>query len=187
MQTTRGDATQMKTLTQLKQAMNAPMYSQLTSRELLLYKTGFKNGYRMSVQQNEAKIENKLLRLKIREERFDEKKAGGSLTGIYIDKKKIHASTFEAVVNKVCIQYEVSKQEVLGDRRFSSLVKTRSIIINLMIELHKVSLSQLGRMFGMDHSTIIHHRSMKFNRERFWSSEKTIHEEFKKLKEQLTI
>ena len=80
MQTTRGDATQMKTLTQLKQAMNAPMYSQLTSRELLLYKTGFKNGYRMSVQQNEAKIENKLLRLKIREERFDEKKAGGSLT-----------------------------------------------------------------------------------------------------------
>jgi hypothetical protein len=56
-----------------------------------------------------------------------------------------------------------------------------------MIELHKVSLSQLGRMFGMDHSTIIHHRAMKFNRKRFWSNEKTIHEEFKKLKEQLTI
>ena len=68
----------MKTLTQLKQAMKAPMYSQLTTRELLLYKTGFKNGFRMSVQQNEEKIQNKLLRLKIREERFDEKKAGGS-------------------------------------------------------------------------------------------------------------
>jgi len=177
----------MKTLTQLKQAMKAPMYSQLTTRELLLYKTGFKNGYRMSVQQNEEKIHNQLLRLKIREERFDEKKAGGSLTGIYIDKKKIHASTFEAVVNKVCIQYEVNKQEVLGDRRFQALVKARSIIINLMIELHKVSLSQLGRMFGMDHSTIIHHRRMKFSQKRFWSNEKTIHEEFKVLKEQLSI
>ena len=182
MQTTRGDATQMKTLTQLKQAMNAPMYSQLNSRELLLYKTGFKNGYRMSMQQNQSKLELNLLRLKIREERFDEKKAG-----IKIDRKKIHTATFEAVVNRVCIQYEVNKKEVLGDRRYQSLVKARSIIINLMIELHKVSLSQLGRMFGMDHSTIIHHRAMKFNRERFWSSEKTIHEEFKKLKQQLTI
>jgi len=177
----------MKTLTQLKQAMKAPMYSQLTTRELLLYKTGFKNGFRMSVQQNEEKIQNKLLRLKIREERFDEKKAGGNISEIYIDKKKIHASTFEAVVNKVCIQYEVNKLEVLGDRRFQALVKARSIIINLMIELHKVSLSQLGRMFGMDHSTIIHHRRMKFSQNRFWSNEKTIHEEFKKLKEQLTI
>ena len=177
----------MKTLTQLKQAMKAPMYSQLTTRELLLYKTGFKNGFRMSVQQNEEKIQNKLLRLKIREERFDEKKAGGSVAGIYIDKKKIHASTFEAVVNKVCIQYEVNKQEVLGDRRFQALVKARSIIINLMIELHKVSLSQLGRMFGMDHSTIIHHRRMKFSQKRFWSNEKTIHEEFKVLKEKLSI
>ena len=167
--------------------MKAPMYSQLTTRELLLYKTGFKNGYRMSVQQNEEKIQNQLLRLKVREERFDEKKAGGSLTGIYIDKKKIHASTFEAVVNKVCIQYEVNKQEVLGDRRFQALVKARSIIINLMIEIHKVSLSQLGRMFGMDHSTIIHHRRMKFSQKRFWSNEKTIHEEFKVLKEKLSI
>jgi len=186
-QTTRGDATQMKTLTQLKQAMKAPMYRELTERELLIYKTGFKNGYRMSVQQNQAKIENKLLRLKIREERFDEKKADKNIQGIYIDKKKIHASTFEAVVNKVCIQYEINKQEVLGDRRFSSLVRTRSIIINLMIELHKVSLSQLGRMFGMDHSTIIHHRAMKFNYERFWSKDKTIHEEFKELKDQLGV
>jgi chromosomal replication initiation ATPase DnaA len=181
-QTTEGYFTPMKTLTQLKQAMNAPMYSQLNSKELLLYKTGFKNGYRMSMQQNQSKLELNLLRLKIREERFDEKKAG-----IKIDRKKIHTATFEAVVNKVCIQYEVNKKEVLGDRRYQSLVKARSIIINLMIELHKVSLSQLGRMFGMDHSTIIHHRAMKFNRDRFWSSEKTIHEEFKILKKQLMV
>ena len=182
MQTTRGYLTQMKTLTQLKQAMNAPMYSQLNSRELLLYKTGFKNGYRMSMQQNQSKLELNLLRLKIREERFDEKKAG-----IKIDRKKIHTATFEAVVNRVCIQYEVNKKEVLGDRRYQSLVKARSIIINLMIEKYAISLSQLGRLFNMDHSTIIHHRKMKSNGLRFWGADKTIHEEFIELKDQLGV
>ena len=171
----------MKTLTQLKQAMKAPMYSELSSRELLLYKTGFKNGYRMSTQQSRHKIEHQLLRLKIREERFDEKKAG-----IKLDKKKLQFSAFEDVVNTVCVQYKVNKNEVLGDRRYQYLVKIRSIIINLMIEIHTVSLSQLGRIFDMDHSTIIHHRSMKAGYRRFWSSEKTIHEEFAKLKEELT-
>ena len=53
----------MKTLTQLKQAMKAPMYRELTGRELLIYKTGFKNGYRMSLQQSKAKIEGQLLKL----------------------------------------------------------------------------------------------------------------------------
>ena len=172
----------MKTLTQLKQAMKAPMYSELTSRELLLYKTGFKNGYRMSMQQNQSKLELNLLRLKIREERFDEKKAG-----IKIDRKKIHTASFQAVVNKVCIQYEVNKKEVLGDRRYQSLVKARSIIINLMIEKYAISLSQLGRLFKIDHSTVIHHRRMKSNGLRFWSTGKTIHEEFLELKDQLGV
>ena len=56
----------MKTLTQLKQAMKAPMYRELTERELLIYKTGFKNGFRMSLQQNKAKIEGQLFRLKLK-------------------------------------------------------------------------------------------------------------------------
>ena len=126
----------MKTLTQLKQAMKAPMYSELTSRELLLYKTGFKNGYRMSLQQSKAKIEGQLLKLKLRQERFEEKR-----NGLVSDRKKVYPQTLDAVVNKICIQYEVNKQEVLGPRRFEFLVRARSIIINLMIEMYGVSLS----------------------------------------------
>ena len=101
--------------------------------------------------------------------------------------KKIYPASFDAVVNKVCIKYEVNKQEVLGDRRFSALVRARSIIINLMIEKYPISLSQLGRMFKIDHSTVIHHRRMKSNGLRFWSAEKTIHEEFVELKDQLGL
>ena len=181
MQTTRGDATQMKTLTQLKQAMKAPMYRKLTERELLIYKTGFKNGFRMSLQQSRAKIEGQLLRLKVRQERFEEKKSG-----LKTERNKIYPQTLDAVVNKICIKYEVQKQEVLGTRRFESLVRARSIIINLMIEVYSISLSQLGRMLKIDHSTVIHHRRLKAASQRFWKPEKTIHEEFKQLKEELT-
>ena len=176
----RGDATQMKTLTQLKQAMKAPMYRELTGRELLIYKTGFKNGYRMSLQQSKAKIEGQLLKLKLRQERFEEKK-----NGLASDRKKVYPQTLDTVVNKICVQYEVSKEEVLGVRRFEFLVRARSIIINLMIEMYGVSLSQLGRMLKIDHSTVIHHRRLKALGQRFWTPEKTIHEEFKQLKEEL--
>jgi len=56
-----------------------------------------------------------------------------------------------------------------------------------MIEMYGVSLSQLGRMLKIDHSTVIHHRRLKAFGQRFWTPEKTIHEEFKKLKEELNI
>ena len=180
MQTTEGYTTQMKTLTQLKQAMKAPMYRELTGKELLIYKTGFKNGYRMSLQQNREKIENQLLRLRYRQERFEEKK-----NGLVTERKKVYPQTLDAVVNKVCIKYEINKQEVLGERRFESLVRARSIIINLMVEVFGASSSHLGRMLKIDHSTVIHHRRLKELGRRFWTPEKTIHEEFKELKQEL--
>ena len=127
-------------------------------------------------------MDYQLLKLKIKQEKFVENKEG-----IKINKKKVLPASFEAVVNKVCIYYEVNKQEVLGDRRFEFLVRTRSIIINLMIEVHSISLSHLARLLNMDHTTIIHHRKMKALSSRFWSEDKTIHEEFKELKNQLLI
>ena len=177
---------QMKTLTQFKQAMKAPMYRELTLRELMLYKTGFKNGYRMALQHNRNKVEHQLFKLKVRQEKFEEKTEGAKFEKL-IKIKRIYPASFDAVVNKVCVKYEVNKQEVLGDRRFEFLVRARSIIINLMIEKYPISLSQLGRLFKMDHSTIIHHRRMKSNALRFWSNDKTIHKEFEILKKELTI
>tara|TARA_R110000765_G_scaffold238805_1_gene341463 strand:+ start:460 stop:630 length:171 start_codon:yes stop_codon:yes gene_type:complete len=56
-----------------------------------------------------------------------------------------------------------------------------------MIERYAISLSQLGRLFKMDHSTIIHHKRMKSNGLRFWCADKTIHEEFLELKDQLGL
>jgi len=176
----------MKTLTQFKTALKAPMYRELTLRELMLYKTGFKNGYRMALQHNRNKIDHQLFKLKVRQEKFEEKTEGAKLEKL-VKIKKIYPASFDAVVNKVCIRYEVNKKEVLGDRRFSALVRARSIIINLMIEKYPISLSQLGRLFKIDHSTVIHHRRMKADGLRFWSIGKTIHQEFIELKDQLGV
>ena len=172
---------QMKTITQLKQAMKAPMYRELTERELLIYKTGFKNGFRMSLQQNKAKIEGELFRLKLKQEKIESQK--DKLT---TEKKTIPFNVFNAVVNKICIRYEMRKDELLGIRRFEYLVRARSIMINLFLEVYGISLSELGRMLKIDHSTVIHHRRLKYMGNRFWSKNKTIHEEFKQLKDELT-
>jgi chromosomal replication initiation ATPase DnaA len=173
---------QMKTLTQLKQAMKAPMYRELTERELLIYKTGFKNGFRMSLQQNKAKIEGELFKLKLKQEHIESKK-----DKLPTERKAIPRNTFDAVVNKICIRYEVSKDALLGVRRYEFLVRSRSIMINLFLEVYGISLSELGRLLQIDHSTVIHHRRLKYMGERFWKSDKTIHEEFKDLKEQLEL
>ena len=63
----------MKNLTQIKTALKAPMYSELTEKELMLYRTGFKNGYRMAQQMGHAKLEREMLKLKYKQERFEEK------------------------------------------------------------------------------------------------------------------
>ena len=173
----RGDATQMKTLTQLKQAMKAPMYRELTGRELLIYKTGFKNGFRMSLQQSKGKIEGQLFRLKLKQQKIEEDKKNK----LPAERKCVGRNTFDALVNKICIRYEMRRDDLLGVRRFEYLVRARSIIINLMIEMYGVSLSQLGRMLKIDHSTVIHHRRLMYMGNRFWAKDKTIHEEFKQL------
>jgi len=173
----------MKTITQLKQAMKAPMFQELTGKELLIYKTGFKNGYRMSLQQNKAKIEGQMFKLKLKEQQAEENKKNK----LPAQKKVVPKNTFDAVVNKICIRYEVSKDALLGVRRYEFLVRSRSIMINLFLEVYGISLSELGRLLQIDHSTVIHHRRLKYMGERFWKSDKTIHEEFKDLKEQLEL
>ena len=187
MQTTEGYTTQMKTLTQLKQAMKAPMYQELTGRELMLYKTGFKNGYRMSLQQNRAKIQGQLFKLKMKQDLFQKKIEKDKNNKIPTKRKSVGRNTFDAVINKICIKYEVTPNDLLGTRRFEYLVRARSIMINIFLEVYGISLSELGRLLKIDHSTVIHHRRLKYMGNRFWSSEKTIHQEFKELKEQLEM
>ena len=172
----------MKNLTQIKTALKAPMYSELTEKELMLYRTGFKNGYRMAQQMGHAKLEREMLKLKYKQERFEEKNSNHKTPTMEFTK-----DLFYKCVQLVCKEYKLQPDELLGIRRYEELVRARSILINLMLEVYAISLSQLGRFMKIDHSTVIHHKMLKLEQKRFWKLDKTIHEEFTRLKDELSL
>ena len=172
----------MKIITQIKTALKAPMYTELTEKELMLYRTGFKNGYRMAQQTGHAKLEREMLKLKYKQDKYNEKHKNDDNVV-----KNFTKDLFYKVVHCVCKQYNNKPDDLLGIRRYEELVRARSILINLMLETYAISLSQLGRFMNIDHSTVIHHKMLKIEQKRFWKLDKTIHEEFTKLKDELTV
>ena len=44
-----------------------------------------------------------------------------------------------------------------------------------------MSLSDIGRIFGQDHTTVLNSIQMKQSRRRFWNDEQTIWQEFQEL------
>ena len=91
--------------------MNAPMYRELTGRELMLYKTGFKNGYRMSLQQNKAKIEGQLFKLKLKQQKIEEDKKNK----IYALLKQEGADDTELIVFGYWMEGVKKPSEIAGD------------------------------------------------------------------------
>ena len=66
----------------------------------------------------------------------------------------------------------------------SKIVRARNIIHNLLSEKYK-NLTNIGRYFKQDHTTVLHSIKMKANKKRYWSKEQTIWQEFQELKEVL--
>ena len=44
-----------------------------------------------------------------------------------------------------------------------------------------MSLTEIGKIFGQDHTTVLHSIEMKLHKRRFWSDEQTIWQEFQEL------
>ena len=89
------------------------------------------------------------------------------------------------IIDYICKKYEVSKIELLGKKRTLDIVRSRNIIHNLLNEKYKMNLTNIGRYFKQDHTTVLHSIKMKANKKRYWSEEQTIWQEFQELKEVL--
>jgi len=85
----------------------------------------------------------------------------------------------------MCKRYELSKSELLSKKKTLDIVRARNIIHNLLNEKYKMNLSNIGRHFKQDHTTVLHSIKMKANKKRYWSKEQTIWQEFQELKEVL--
>lgn len=60
------------------------------------------------------------------------------------------------IQNRVCARFGTRLSEMLSDRRTAMIVRPRQIAMYLAKELTPRSLPTIGRMFGRDHTTVIH-------------------------------
>ena len=151
---------------EIKLAMKAGHYANLNTREEKIYKNAFVNGY-------------KLAKKHLKQNEYDLVKIVG------YSFSSPQRATIDNIINYICKKYEVSKVELLGKKRTLDIVRSRNIIHNLLNEKYKMNLTNIGRYFKQDHTTVLHSIKMKANKKRYWSKEQTIWQEFQELKEVL--
>ena len=151
---------------EIKLAMRAGHYQDLNTREEKIYKNAFVNGYKLAKQHLEK---NKYSLLKI---------AGFSFSSP-------QKSIIDNIIDYICKRYEISKVELLSKKKTLDIVRARNIIHNLLSEKYKMNLTNIGRYFKQDHTTVLHSIRMKHNKKRYWSEEQTIWQEFQEIKKVL--
>ncbi len=151
---------------EIKLAMRAGQYADLNTREQKIYKNAFVNGY-------------KLAKKHLKEDGYDLVKIVG------YSFSSPQRSTIDNIIDYMCKRYELSKSELLSKKKTLDIVRARNIIHNLLNEKYKMNLSNIGRHFKQDHTTVLHSIKMKANKKRYWSKEQTIWQEFQELKEVL--
>ena len=151
---------------EIKIAMKAGHYENLNTREQKIYKNAFVNGY-------------KLAKKHLKENGYDLVKIVG------YSFSSPQRSTIDNIIDYMCKRYELSKTELLSKKKTLDIVRARNIIHNLLSEKYKMNLSNIGRHFKQDHTTVLHSIKMKLNKQRYWSEEQTIWQEFQELKEVL--
>jgi len=161
--------TKNKIFAEIKTAMKAGQFENLTSREKKIYKNAFKNGYKLS------KLHTKENKIYVSRQSYKPLKIVG------VSFSKPNKNTIDSIINKVCVRYEVSKKTLFTKTRTTDIVRSRNIIHNILNEKYKMSLSEIGRIFGQDHTTVLNSIKMKRERIRFWGNEQTLWQEFNEL------
>ena len=151
---------QREIFAELRLAMMAGQYSNLSKKEKLIYKNAFKNGYKLAHKHIKKNREYKPRKI------------------INYQFSNINPSIVEAVINRVCVRYEIHKKTLLGKCRTQDVVRARNIIHNILNDKYNMNLTNIGRYFGQDHTTVLHSIQMKAKKERFWGPEQTIWNEY---------
>ena len=151
---------------EIKLAMKAGHYQDLNLREQKIYKNAFVNGY-------------KLAKKHLKENGYDLVKIVG------YSFSSPQRSTIDNIIEYICKRYELSKVELLSKKKTLDIVRARNIIHNLLSEKYKMNLSNIGKYFKQDHTTVLHSIKMKSNKKRYWSEEQTIWQEFQEIKQAL--
>ena len=163
---------------QIKLGMKAIMFRELSPRELQIYRTGFKNGYRMAEAHLVFKSQQLADRMKMKDDRDKIKKRVD-------DKHPVGYETFNKILNTVAKHFNVSTEEVMSRRRLAYMVKPRAVMINYILENFQISTPKLGMFFNYDHSTIIHHRRQKVKQVGIWKPLSLVWQDYEMIKKEL--
>jgi hypothetical protein len=147
-------------------------YYLLTDQEVNLYKGGFYEGYSLALRTRSDVIEQ------VAKQRF-KTKPSNEIVGYQF--RKPNQNVIDSVLNKVCIKYEINKKDLFAKRRTKDIVRARNIIHNILNEKYKMSLTDIGKIFNQDHTTVLYSIQMKFNGKRYWGLDQTIWQEFDEL------
>jgi len=153
---------------ELRVALRAGHYRELSHFEKNIYKNAFRNGYKLAKKHTKKTIHY------IRTNKIIKKKKDTSFN-------KPHKGMIDSLINKVCIRLEVHKDQVLGKCRKGYLVRARSLIHNVLREKYYMSLPMIGHYFNQDHTTVLNSVQMKQNKRRFWKENETIWKDFETL------
>ena len=163
---------------QIKLGMKAIMFRELSPRELQIYRTGFKNGYRLAETHLIYKSQAMADKIKMREDRERIKKQVEY-------KHPVGYETFNKILYVVASHFNVSTEEVMSRRRLAYMVKPRAVIINYILEHFQISTPKLGMFFNYDHSTIIHYRRQKVKQSGLWKPLEFIWKDYEMIKKEL--
>ena len=134
-----------------------------------LYEEGFKKGFELAQQKMSDHVSE------IKETHIVPRQMERKIIGYQF--RKPRQAEIDSVINKVCIKYEVSKKELLTKCRRRDIVRSRNILHNVLNEKYKMNLTNIGRIFGQDHTTVLYSIQMKFNKTFYWDKNQTIWEE----------
>ena len=137
----------------------------LTNQEERLYEVGFSEGFLYAA--------NVLQKEKIQDSNVKK------IIGYKISRPK--PSDVQSIINKVCVHFEVHKETLMNKSRTTDIVRARNVIHNLLYEKYYMNLTDIGRYFGQDHTTVLHSIEMKKDQKRFWSPEQSLWQEFEQL------
>ena len=158
--------------------MKAIMFRELSPRELQIYRTGFKNGYRLAEVHLIYKSQAMADKIRMKEDREKIKKQVEY-------KHPVGYETFNKILNVVASHFNVSTEEVMSRRRLAYMVKPRAVIINYILEHFQISTPKLGMFFNYDHSTIIHYRRQKVKQSGMWKPLEFIWKDYEMIKKEL--
>ena len=175
---------------ELQQVLNFTPYENLTEREKVIYMTAARNGYNLGMKHKRQidRVETILFNKEIINQANAKPKKQYKKINTNRACKTTEAAidTAKDIVAKTIQHYGVSMEDFVSIKKFNSLVQARSMAINLIKEVLNISLNSVSHFVGnRDHTTIIHHLRMKYEKKHLWEENKRIWEDYQTIKESL--